>query len=176
MASGGQEPIKTFLRIRPQDSTIQGDPCLKALSTKTAALIDPTGYGDKLKFEFDHVFDDGAPQEDVFQVSCKNLVYNLFHGYDSLFFAFGVTASGKTHTVHGSDTQPGVVCRTLHLVYEVCRLIKDPSAGAKECARAGIDMATLQEFRDRLSGDEYTVGVGLLEVYNEPVTDVLRDQ
>jgi hypothetical protein len=36
-------------------------------------------------------------------------------------FAFGMTGSGKTHTIAGTSSQPGIVPRTVHLVFSNLR-------------------------------------------------------
>ena len=45
----------------------------------------------------------------VYQSIASPLVQNTLDGYNSTIFAYGQTSSGKTHTMVGSDADPGVL-------------------------------------------------------------------
>jgi chromosomal replication initiation ATPase DnaA len=49
----------------------------------------------------DHVFDTDVPTRTVFDTLAKDLVRSVLRGYNGTIFAYGQTASGKTHTMQG---------------------------------------------------------------------------
>eukprot|EP01051_Picozoa_sp_SAG22_P007061 SAG22_NODE_485_length_9905_cov_35.562003_2_plen_1142_part_00 len=97
-------------------------------------------------YHFDTVFDGSAGQDDVYDRAAKRLVGDLTEGKSGLIFAFGITNAGKTHTVHGSDDDPGLLPRAIE-----------------------------QLFDTRLS-DEHALSMSYMEVYNDNVFDLLCGQ
>ena len=60
--------------------------------------------GEAHTFAFDRVFDLAASQQDVFEgVRVPDCVNDVLGGYNATIFAYGQTASGKTHTMEGAD-------------------------------------------------------------------------
>ncbi|XP_031347617.1 kinesin-like protein KIF18A [Photinus pyralis] len=101
-----------------------------------------------LNFTFDHVFGDSTNNEDVFEVSTKTLIGNLMKGYNCSVFVYGATGAGKTHTMLGCNTDPGITFLTMLELFK-----------QKE---------ELHEER------EFEIGMTYLEVYNETVQDLLN--
>uniref|UniRef100_A0A672RN04 Kinesin-like protein KIF22 n=1 Tax=Sinocyclocheilus grahami TaxID=75366 RepID=A0A672RN04_SINGR len=89
-------------------------------------------------------------QQEVFLTSVKPILPHILNGQNASVFAYGPTGAGKTHTMLGSQEQPGVITRA---VKEVFKLVK---AQEKD-----------------LDGWEYSVGMSYLEIYNEKVLDLL---
>ena len=54
---------------------------------------------DPLKFSFDKVFDTGTSQEEVYAYSAASIIDSIIEGFNGTIFAYGQTASGKTHTM-----------------------------------------------------------------------------
>lgn len=65
------------------------------------------------------VFPEGSSQEQVFQEAVQDHVDDFVKGANVLLFAYGPTASGKTHTMEGPPTDPGVVPRTFERVFRL---------------------------------------------------------
>ncbi|CAN0272545.1 unnamed protein product [Pylaiella littoralis] len=78
-------------------------------------------------FSFDRVFGPEATQDDVFN-TVKPLVHATVDGFTTTVFAYGSTGSGKTHTISGTDEDPGVLPRAVKLLFE--RLESDMAAGS----------------------------------------------
>ncbi|RSH91285.1 hypothetical protein EHS25_009584 [Saitozyma podzolica] len=55
-------------------------------------------------------------QDDVFE-GIVHLLDRLFEGENSTVFAYGVTGSGKTHTMQGTEYEPGIIPRTVEAVF-----------------------------------------------------------
>lgn len=61
-------------------------------------------------------------------------VKHLYNGYDVTLFAYGVTGTGKTHTMRGGKSlaDRGVIPRLLSTIYRKARKIEKDSAGEKQ--------------------------------------------
>ena len=57
-------------------------------------------------FLFDKVFGEDQSNLDVFQNVLQPLIPQLLDGYNTTCFAYGMTGSGKTHTMLGKMHQP----------------------------------------------------------------------
>ena len=71
-----------------------------------------------LNFAFDHVFDDQATNEEVFQHTTKSVIESVLQGFNCSVFAYGATSAGKTHTMLGSPNSPGVIFLTMMELYK----------------------------------------------------------
>lgn len=54
------------------------------------------------KYTYDHVFDEAATQDEVYQTTTSPLIKDVLRGLSAAVFAYGSTGSGKTHTMLGS--------------------------------------------------------------------------
>lgn len=71
-----------------------------------------------LRFAFDRVFNEDATNQEVFEFTTYSVVDSLLQGYNCSVFAYGATSAGKTHTMLGSPTQPGVIFLTMMELYK----------------------------------------------------------
>jgi hypothetical protein len=55
----------------------------------------------------------------------NDLVYNTLEGCNSCLFVYGQTGTGKTYTMTGNASSPGLVQKSLHLLWK--RLSNDPT-------------------------------------------------
>ncbi|KAL8601949.1 hypothetical protein ACOMHN_008441 [Nucella lapillus] len=100
-----------------------------------------------LKFAFDHVFGWTCSNMEVFEQSTRTVLDGLLGGYNCSVFAYGATGAGKTHTMLGKESNPGVIYHTMiHLYRHIAELSSE-----KTC----------------------DVAVSYLEVYNEQIRDLL---
>ncbi|KAM4016765.1 kinesin-like protein KIF18B [Anomaloglossus baeobatrachus] len=104
--------------------------------------------GKDLKFIFDRVFDEQSRQQDVFEHTTKQVLDGVLNGYNCSVFAYGATGAGKTHTMLGSEADPGVMYLTMIELYQRIEAIKEE----KSCE----------------------VLISYLEVYNEQIQDLLE--
>lgn len=118
--------IRVALRIRPEpasDENLHTESCVNICSDKTVQIArkrELTGQMDQAQYTFDHVFSPTSTQEDVFS-SVRDLINEALLGFNVTIFAFGMTGSGKTHTISGNQSQPGIVPRAVHHVYSSLR-------------------------------------------------------
>lgn len=80
------------------------------------------------------MYDESSTQQDLFDNEVASTVKHLFSGYDTTIFAYGVTGTGKTHTMKGGKSlaERGVIPRLLSAIYRRGRKIEKDSAGAKK--------------------------------------------
>lgn len=108
---------------------------------------DAGGEGSNM-FNFDKVFDEPAETCSVYSECVRPIVESAMEGINGTIFAYGQTGSGKTHTIVGTRSDPGV----MYLAVE--------------------DMFRLMgQYQGSV---EYTLKVGMVEIYNEEFKDLLR--
>ncbi|KAI0759930.1 P-loop containing nucleoside triphosphate hydrolase protein [Irpex lacteus] len=103
-------------------------------------------YKDR-RFIFDRVFRHDAAQTDVYEGTAKPLLKNVLDGYNATIFAYGATGCGKTHTISGTDEDPGIIYLTMQDLFQL--------------------------IEDRQEDHIVEVQVSFLEIYNEEIRDLL---
>lgn len=85
-------------RFRPLNgSEVQrGDKCICKFHGEETVAVGGKSY------MYDHVFPSNSTQEQVYNACAKNIVKDVLDGYNGTIFAYGQTASGKTHTMEGT--------------------------------------------------------------------------
>jgi centromeric protein E len=76
-------------------------------------------------FSFDHVFNEKSTNAEVFENLAQPLVAAALEGYNATVFAYGQTSSGKTHSMLGSDEDPGVTRQSIAEVFARVRATTD---------------------------------------------------
>ncbi|KAF7536482.1 hypothetical protein G7054_g4497 [Neopestalotiopsis clavispora] len=153
--------VRVVARIRPLLSQeLDKDIIVTAASTedgKSNTLVripSPKNEAEEFTFAFNSVYDQPTTQEELFTAEVAPHLKALFQGLDVTIFAYGVTGTGKTHTMRGGLklADRGVIPRLLSGVYRKAkRIMKD-------------------------SNDETVVTVALsyYEIYNDKVYDLFE--
>ena len=100
---------------------------------------------DAKNFAFDHVFDQGDGQADLYDKLGGQVLQQVLSGYNASVFAYGQTGSGKTYTMLGTSEAPGLIPRLCEGLF-------------KEEALQG-----------------WSVSCSFFEIYNEQVVDLLAE-
>ncbi|KAK8490281.1 hypothetical protein V6N13_080651 [Hibiscus sabdariffa] len=103
-------------------------------------------YNPATAYAFDRVFGPHAATQEVYEVAAKPVVQAAMEGVNGTVFAYGVTSSGKTHTMHGDQNAPGIIPLAIKDVFSI---IQDTP------------------------GQEFLLRVSYLEIYNEVINDLL---
>ncbi|XP_052438989.1 kinesin-like protein KIF19 [Carassius gibelio] len=152
--------LTVALRIRPlNDADIEEGATAVAhkIDRQMVVLMDPCEDSENVlrsnrsrekTYMFDVVFDYTATQEDVYVATTKNLIDGVIAGYNATVFAYGPTGAGKTYTMLGLDSEPGIYIRTLN---DLFRAIED-STEDLDCS----------------------VYMSYIEIYNEIIRDLLN--
>ncbi|XP_068954296.1 kinesin-like protein KIF23 isoform X1 [Petaurus breviceps papuanus] len=118
-----KDPVGVYCRVRPLSFPNQ-ECCIEVISDTTVQLHTPEGYrvnrnGDykETQYSFKQVFGTFTTQKELFDVVANPLVEDLIHGKNGLLFTYGVTGSGKTHTMTGSPGDGGLLPRCLDMIF-----------------------------------------------------------
>ncbi|XP_005254855.1 kinesin-like protein KIF23 isoform X2 [Homo sapiens] len=118
-----KDPVGVYCRVRPLGFPDQ-ECCIEVINNTTVQLHTPEGYrlnrnGDykETQYSFKQVFGTHTTQKELFDVVANPLVNDLIHGKNGLLFTYGVTGSGKTHTMTGSPGEGGLLPRCLDMIF-----------------------------------------------------------
>ncbi|KAJ9181209.1 hypothetical protein P3X46_009362 [Hevea brasiliensis] len=98
-------------------------------------------------YAYDRVFGPTTTTRHVYDVAAQHVVSGSMEGINGTIFAYGVTSSGKTHTMHGDQRSPGIIPLAVKDAFSI-----------------------IQETPNR----EFLLRVSYLEIYNEVVNDLLN--
>lgn len=112
-----------------------------------------------------------APTEQLYDRQIRPIVRAAMTGYNGTCFAYGQTASGKTHTMMGSQTEPGVIPLAVDELFDFIRKV---SAVASDCPEWSMSRADLFATNPQQNTTRsFTLRVSFLEIYNEQLRDLL---
>ena len=104
------------------------------------------------RFAFDRVFDMDSTQREVYDKAARPIIDSVLDGFNGTIFAYGQTASGKTHTMLGPEIDDvenqGIIPRMVRTVFN------------------RIETAS--------ENMEFSVKVSMCEIYNERIKDLLE--
>jgi len=178
-----QGNIQVCCRIRPltNGEIKRGEKrVVENLSESEVGCFDSRIKGWK-SYAFDKVWGANASQGSVFQ-DVEPLALSVIDGYNACIFAYGQTGSGKTYTMEGTrGVDVGISYRTIEKVFNLLNYRKAQQAAAvkkyEEASfnRAGptVDASALPSGGDQTSEFMFSISVGMLEIYNDGVYDLL---
>ena len=174
------EPFKVYVRIRPflpkeyqklrrNNSTslitnqfqVQNNKNIQILNSifivnnKTLYVLDPKhNNSQEKKYYFNKIFTEQEKNKDVFEQAIKPTINNVINGYNSTTLAYGVTGTGKTHTIFGdlvlSNGEDGVAIKACEYLFN--------------------------KLNKEYFSDDYEIKVSYIEIYNENVIDLLNNE
>eukprot|EP00897_Mesotaenium_endlicherianum_P001320 jgi/Mesen1/1215/ME000129S00317 len=92
----------------------------------------------------DKVFGPATPTRSVYDQAAQPVVSAAMEGINGTVFAYGVTSSGKTHTMHGDKKSPGIIPLA---VKEVFSIIQEVSCMSCFTSSSHLLFATLESAR-----------------------------
>ncbi|CAA6675295.1 unnamed protein product [Spirodela intermedia] len=104
-------------------------------------------HNPSVAYAYDRVFGPTTTTRHVYDVAAQHVVSSAMEGVNGTIFAYGVTSSGKTHTMHGDQRSPGIIPLAVKDAFSI-----------------------IQETPSR----EFLLRVSYLEIYNEVVNDLLN--
>uniref|UniRef100_A0A671EPM4 Kinesin-like protein n=1 Tax=Rhinolophus ferrumequinum TaxID=59479 RepID=A0A671EPM4_RHIFE len=111
------EKVKVYLRVRPllpselERQEDQG--CVRIENVETLVLQAPKDSF----FTFSQIFGPEVGQSSFFNMTVKEMVKDVLKGQNWLIYTYGVTNSGKTHTIQGTAKDGGILPRSLALIF-----------------------------------------------------------
>ncbi|KIH52546.1 kinesin motor domain protein [Ancylostoma duodenale] len=138
--------IRVFYRIRPQLGDTKESPAvvIDEMDNGVVHLAHPSGR--KSSEGADFVIPMAYTQEQIFS-KVSPIITSCIDGYNVCLFAYGHTGSGKTYTMEGPETNPGINQRAIMQLFE-----------AADGRNEDID---------------YEINVSMMEIYNEKIRDLL---
>ncbi|XP_023670709.2 kinesin-like protein KIF19 isoform X2 [Paramormyrops kingsleyae] len=152
--------LTVALRIRPMNEAEMEEGAAviaHKVDEQMVVLMDPCEDPDDVlrahrsrekTYMFDVTFDCTANQDDIYVATTKNLIEGVISGYNATVFAYGPTGTGKTYTMLGLDSEPGIYIRTLNDLFKVI----EENSEDMDCS----------------------VYMSYLEIYNEMIRDLLN--
>ncbi|KAL1946389.1 hypothetical protein VTO73DRAFT_15516 [Trametes versicolor] len=116
--------VKIAARLRPPIPGEQHDNAIRVLrqdregQSNSAIVVDnPRDPSQTFNYPFSSCYGEFSSQEEIFERDVKPLIDLAFSGMTVTIFAYGVTSSGKTHTMQGSAEQPGIIPRAVQEIF-----------------------------------------------------------
>ncbi|KDQ53292.1 hypothetical protein JAAARDRAFT_137340 [Jaapia argillacea MUCL 33604] len=112
--------VKIAARLRPrlagelEDDSIH---IIKETGGSAICVTNPRDSSQVFKFPFTSCYDQSSTQEEIFDKDVKPLIDVVFSGVTVTIFAYGVTSSGKTHTMQGTKSDQGVIPRVVRSLF-----------------------------------------------------------
>ncbi|XP_035551391.1 kinesin-like protein KIN-7N isoform X2 [Juglans regia] len=140
------EKICVAVRVRPPVSSEPSNGTYWKVEDNRISLHKVHGTPiSALSYAFDHVFDESCTNARVYELLTKDIIHAAVEGFNGTAFAYGQTSSGKTFTMNGSETDPGIIHRAVKDIF-----------------------AKIQMISDR----EFLIRVSYMEIYNEEINDL----
>ncbi|SCV68035.1 BQ2448_156 [Microbotryum intermedium] len=99
------------------------------------------------EFTFDRLHLAPAPSEALYDAKIRPIVRAAMNGFNGTVFAYGQTASGKTHTMMGTEAEPGIIPLAIDELFTFIHRQNDSRS--------------------------FSLRVSFLEIYNEQLRDLL---
>lgn len=144
--------VQVSLRLRPLlselDGTKEGEP-----PAEQVLILDGEDAGccsfRVSRFRFAHIFGPEVTNDQVFEEH-RSSILRVLRGFDCTLMAYGASGAGKTHTMMGSEIEPGVV----------------PLAAA----------ALFEQIATAPAGVCYSLQLSALEIVEERCVDLLHER
>lgn len=192
-----KDTVGVYLRVRPLKVD---EPSLKRISEQQVRTVPPDGSPHQV-YSFTRVFDN-APQSEIFDKVARPVTERFItQAKDGLIFTYGISGSGKTYTMEGLKSDPGLIYRSIDFVFNsigsqqtMRGLIQNNGKNTyciqdyiyPDLARAETPSAipSVVKWQNRtketasVSVDPtayYCLFISLIELYNKQVFDLLED-
>uniref|UniRef100_A0A4W5M3N6 Kinesin-like protein n=1 Tax=Hucho hucho TaxID=62062 RepID=A0A4W5M3N6_9TELE len=151
--------IKVLCRFRPlnQSEILRGDQFIPKFQGDDSVNVGGRSY------VFDRVFPTNTTQEQVYNACAKQIVKDVLGGYNGTIFAYGQTASGKTHTMEGKLHDPN----QMGIIPRIAEDIFNHIFGMDENLEFHIKVSYFEVYMDKIRD--------LLDGYPDEVMDVIDE-
>lgn len=121
--------FNTYLRLKP--SSVPADQATFSVLNDTTVVTNPPKESATFKnkisgrvlhqYTFTKVLGPNTTQKELFDECVSYQIKDFILGRNCLMFAYGTTNAGKTHTIQGNGSSPGVIPRSLDLLFKSIR-------------------------------------------------------
>ncbi|CBJ27232.1 Centromeric protein E, putative [Ectocarpus siliculosus] len=149
--TSNDDNIKVCVRIRPLNEREERHSATPAWAWKDNTIAQTSTVSRNRQtggvFTYDHLFDPVSSTEEIYENAVRRVILATMGGFHGSVFAYGQTSTGKTHTMQGTEDQPGVIPLAIEECFSYVSTSND----------------------DR----EFLFRVSYLEIYNEQINDLL---
>lgn len=155
-----QTSVQVIIRIRPlieREQKSGEKNCIQVLNNNTSIVIEgkrtkKSKKVERKQFTYDKILTGNCSQHQLFESGPKSIVEKSLQGFNGCIFCYGQTASGKTHTMYGSNDST----ENAGIIYQANNYIQE-------------------YLKNESSQDiDYKLHVTFLEIYNEQLFDLLQ--
>ncbi|XP_016939393.3 chromosome-associated kinesin KIF4 isoform X2 [Drosophila suzukii] len=138
MSSEDPSSVSVALRVRPLVQSELDRGCRIAVERSSDGAPQVTVNRTEA-YTYNHVFDIGDSQKELFETCVKAKVKKLLHGYNVTILAYGQTGSGKTYTMGTAfngvlDDHVGVIPRAVHDIFQAIEEMREEFRFAVTCS------------------------------------------
>ena len=111
--------------LNPREKACGHDELVKVMDNRMVVVLDKeapdrqdvlrANRSREKRYVFDHAFNKFATQEEVYESTTRGLINGVMAGYNATVFAYGATGTGKTYTMIGTPTSPGLMVLTMQV-------------------------------------------------------------
>ncbi|KAE8577768.1 hypothetical protein XENTR_v10023044 [Xenopus tropicalis] len=148
--------VRVAVRLRPymeKEDEKAPAACVRGLDSQSLEIVNWRNQLETMQYQFDAFYGDSATQREIYMGSVCHILPHLLIGQNASVFAYGPTGAGKTHTMLGNPSQPGVIPRAVRDLLQMTRT----AAGGHENENW-----------------TYTITMSYVEIYQEKVMDLLE--
>ncbi|XP_066245796.1 kinesin-like protein KIF23 [Euwallacea similis] len=148
-----KDSVHVYCRIRPQLDGSEPVNSLQILSADTLALTTPEtrSVTKETHYTFKHIFTAYSSQSEIFTHVAYPLLEDLLQGKNGLLFTYGVTGSGKTYTLNGTQNDPGIMPRCIDVIFNSIGEYQAPKCMIKSDRMNGFEIQSEDDaFHDQL--------------------------
>ncbi|KAG8855026.1 Kinesin-like protein kip2 [Tulasnella sp. 330] len=168
--AGSHDKVLATVRLKPAE---HGESSAWTTPRPGVVLLDAafarTGVPNA-EIPYDNVLT-GSNNKPIYNAAARSHVRAAMEGYNAVIFAYGQTASGKTFTLSGTDSEPGIIPRAMRDVFTHIR--NTPSR--EFLLRASYLEIYKEQIHDLLAGVGHGAGAGL-PLHDDGVVPGLREE
>ncbi|CAL1699804.1 unnamed protein product [Somion occarium] len=108
--------INIVTRLRPPITNEVNDDGVRVTREGDRHFIsvnNPRDLTQVFKYPFSSCYDQDSTQQEIFDNEVEPMTEDVYAGLTVTIFAYGVTSSGKTHTMQGTKSDPGIIPRAV---------------------------------------------------------------
>ncbi|KAL1901010.1 hypothetical protein Sste5346_002074 [Sporothrix stenoceras] len=149
--------VRVVARVRPllpgkeldKDVIVRVDSSEPGCPPNVVKIPSPKNEQEEFSFTFNGVYDQATTQEELFNAEVAPHIKALFQGLDITLFAYGVTGTGKTHTMRGGMklADRGVIPRILSHVF---RRGKKIAKDSEELVQVDVALSYYEIYNDKV--------------------------
>jgi len=146
--------VKVVVRIRPSENAQENKSSVLRTAHGTDIICENKRSQIAHHYAFDYCFNSDAEDEykdnsqsRIFEVLGVEILHHAWEGFNTCLFAYGQTGSGKSYSMLGTASDPGLIPR--------------------------ISSCLFYFIENHSNGNNITVDVSFLEIYNERIRDLL---